>query len=155
VARGMGEILLMIGAASLLAWIMVAEQIPDAAARIMLGITTDPHLLLLIINIFLLLLGMVIDNFAAMVLLVPILMPIVHQYGIDPVHFGVIMNVNLMIGAITPPVGLCLFVTSRVAGVPFESAVREVLPFIGAALVALLVITYVPALSLALPGLLK
>ena len=155
VARGMGEILLMIGAASLLAWIMVAEQIPDSAARIMLGITTDPHLLLLIINVFLLLVGMVIDNFAAMVLLVPILMPIMHQYGIDPVHFGVILNVNLMIGAITPPVGLCLFVTSRVAGVPFESSVREILPFIGAALVALLVITYVPALSLALPGLLK
>lgn len=155
VARGMGEILLMIGAASLLAWIMVAEQIPTAAAKLMLGLTTDPHLMLLIINAFLLLVGMVIDNFAAMVLLVPILMPIVHQYGIDPVHFGVIMNVNLMIGAITPPVGLCLFVTSRVAGVPFESAVKEILPFIGAALVALLIITYVPALSLALPGLLK
>ena len=155
VARGMGEILLMIGAASLLAWIMVAEQIPASAAKLMLGITTDPHLLLLIINIFLLMIGMVIDNFAAMVLLVPILMPIVHQYGIDPVHFGVIMNVNLMIGAITPPVGLCLFVTSRVAGVPFESAVKEVLPFIVASLCALLVITYFPALSLALPGLLK
>ena len=155
VARGMGEILLMIGAASLLAWILVAEQIPASAAELMLGITKDPLLLLLIINVFLLMIGMVIDNFAAMVLLVPILMPVVHEYGIDPVHFGVVMNVNLMIGAITPPVGLCLFVTSRVAGVPFESAVKEILPFIGAALFSLLVITYVPALSLALPGLLK
>lgn len=150
VARGMGEILLMIGAASLLAWVLVAEQVPVAVAQMLLGITTDPRLLLLIINVLLLVIGMVIDNFAAMVLLVPILMPVVEQAGINPVHFGVIMNVNLMIGAVTPPVGLCLFVTSRVAGVPFEHAVKEIIPFIVASVVALMIITYVPALSLAL-----
>ena len=151
----MGEILLMIGSASLLAWVIVAEQIPAGVASAMLSLTSDPLMLLIIINVLLLLVGMVLDNFAAMVIFVPILMPVVQQYGIDPVHFGVIVNVNLMIGSITPPVGLSLFVTSRVAGVSFESSVKEILPFIAASLLALGVITYVPALSLAIPGLLK
>jgi tripartite ATP-independent transporter DctM subunit len=155
VAKGMGEILLMIGAASLLAWVLVAEQVPQQIASLMLSITDSQLVLLLIINLLLLLVGMVLDNFAAMVIFVPIFMPIIHQFGIDPVHFGVILNVNLMIGAITPPVGLCLFVTSRVAGVPFESAVKEVLPFIFASLVALALITYIPPLSLYLPNLSK
>ena len=155
VAKGMGEILLMIGSASLLAWVIVAEQIPAGVASTMLSLTSDPLMLLIIINVLLLLVGMVLDNFAAMVIFVPILMPVVQQYGIDPVHFGVIVNVNLMIGSITPPVGLSLFVTSRVAGVSFESSVKEILPFIAASLLALGVITYVPALSLAIPGLLK
>lgn len=155
VAKGMGEILLMIGAASLLAWVIVAEQIPAGVAAVMLGVTSDPLMLLLIINVLLLFVGMVLDNFAAMVIFVPILMPVIQQYGIDPVHFGVVVNVNLMIGAITPPVGLALFVTSRVAGVSFESSAKEILPFIVASLVALGLITYLPSLSLALPGLLK
>lgn len=155
VAKGTGEIFLMIGAASLLAWVLVSEQVPAGVAELMLGLTKDPLMLLLIINVMLLLVGMALDNFAAMVIFVPILMPVVHQYGIDPVHFGVIVNVNLMIGAITPPVGLCLFVTSRAASVSFEQSVREVLPFLLSSVVALALITYIPALSLTLPRLLK
>src|SRR5699024_4877538 len=155
VARGMGEILLMIGAAGLLAWVLVAEQIPAAVTELMLGVSTSGAVLLVVINLLLLIIGMVIDNFAAMVILVPILMPVVQEAGIDPIHFGVIMNVNLMIGAITPPVGLCLFVTSRVAGVPFEHSIKEVVPFIVSSLCALGIITYVPSISLFIPNLFK
>ncbi|SLN66407.1 TRAP transporter large permease [Oceanibacterium hippocampi] len=155
VGRSVGEILLMIASASLLSWILVSEQVPHSIAGVMETVTTDPFVLLLVINLVLLLVGMFLDNFAAMVIFVPFFLPMIQKYGIDPVHFGVVLNVNLMIGAITPPVGLCLFVTSRIARIPFEDAAREVLPFLFASIAALLVITFVPALSLTIPMLFK
>lgn len=151
VGRGIGEILLMIGAASILSFILVAEQVPQAVATAVLDLTENRFLVLLLINLLLLVVGMFLDGFAALIIFVPILLPLVDALQIDPVHFGVILVVNIMIGIITPPVGLCLFITSKIAEVPFNQAVREILPFILVSVLALLLITYIPAISLALP----
>jgi TRAP-type C4-dicarboxylate transport system permease large subunit len=108
---------------------------------------------LLLINVLLLLLGTVMEPLPIMVLVVPVLMPLVHSLGIDPVHFGVVVTLNLMIGLITPPVGLFMFTMMDIAKVSMERFVRESLPFLAALLLVLLLVTYVPALVLLLPRL--
>jgi tripartite ATP-independent transporter DctM subunit len=155
VGQGIGEILLMIGAANILSFILVAEQVPQAMASAVLSLTDDPALVILIINALLMVVGMFLDGFAALIIFVPILLPLAKAMGYDPVHFGVIIVTNIMIGIITPPVGLCLFITAKIAKVPFNDAVREILPFILVSIVALLLISYVPAISLTLPHLLR
>lgn len=155
VSQSLGEILLMIASASLLSWILVAEQVPDAIGNAILSVTDNKYLILVIINIVLLLVGCVLENIPAMIVFVPILLPVAQAVGIDPIHLGVIINVNLMIGAIHPPVGIILFVTSRIAKVRLEEASVALLPLILSILASLLLITYIPALSLALPHLLK
>jgi tripartite ATP-independent transporter DctM subunit len=145
----------MIGAANILSFILVAEQVPQAMASAVLSLTDDPALVILIINALLMVVGMFLDGFAALIIFVPILLPLAKAMGYDPVHFGVIIVTNIMIGIITPPVGLCLFITAKIAKVPFNDAVREILPFILVSIVALLLISYVPAISLTLPHLLR
>lgn len=155
VGHSVGEILLMIGAASILSFIMVSERMPQQLAGLVLDITESPILIMLMINVLLLVVGMFLDGFAALIIFVPILLPLAETIGIDPVHFGVILVTNIMIGIITPPVGLCLFITSKIAGVPFNEAAREILPFLAASLVALGLITMIPAISLTLPRMLN
>lgn len=155
VGQGIGEILLMIGAASILSFILVAEQVPQSLTAGVLSLSEDPILIILIVNIMLLVVGMFLDGFAALIIFVPILLPLAKAAGYDPVHFGVIIVTNIMIGIITPPLGICLFVTSRIAGVQLNEAVREILPFIAVSILALLLITFVPAISLTLPQMLR
>jgi tripartite ATP-independent transporter DctM subunit len=155
VGQGIGEILLMIGAANILSFILVAEQVPQKMAAAVLSLTTDPALIILIINALLLVVGMFLDGFAALIIFVPILLPLAKAAGYDPVHFGVIIVTNIMIGIITPPVGLCLFITSKIANIPFNHAAREIMPFIVVAIAALMLITYIPAISLTLPNLFR
>lgn len=147
-------ILFLIAAASLFGWILTNNRIPDMIAKWLLSISGNPIVILLLINILLLVVGTFLDTTAALIILVPILFPICSQIGIDPIHFGMIICVNLAIGQVTPPFGICLFVACGVADIKLERIVRCVVPFILALIVDVLLVTYVPAFSLWLPKLL-
>jgi tripartite ATP-independent transporter DctM subunit len=151
VGQGVGEILLMIAAASILSFILVAERVPQALAETVLGLTDSPVAILLLMNMLVLIVGMFLDGFAALVIFVPILLPLATTIGIDPVHFGVILVTNIMIGIITPPVGLCLFITAKIARVPLIEVIREIAVFVFVSILALGLITFIPAISLTLP----
>jgi tripartite ATP-independent transporter DctM subunit len=148
-------VLLIIGAATGFGYALAILETPSQLAAAITSITDNPLLILLIINVILLLLGIFMDMSPLIVITTPIFLPIVMALGMDPVQFGVIMMLNLGIGLVTPPVGSVLFVGSAVGGVPVEQAVKTIWPFYGALVVALLFVTYVPQLSMTLPGLFK
>ena len=125
-------------------------QVPQAISTWILAHFTNPIVLLIVINVFLLIVGMVMDTTPAILILTPILLPIVESIGMDPIHFGVMMVVNLAIGFVTPPIGVNLFVASSLTEVPLMKIAKHALPMILYFLVALLIITFVPAVSLAL-----
>lgn len=143
-----GATLYMIGLSIAFAYLLTIERIPSQIADTIVSISDNPIIILLLINIFLLIVGAFIDTIAAIVILTPILLPVATEMGVDPIHFGVIMVVNLAIGFITPPVGVNLFVSSAVGKVPFDKIVRASLPLFMAMIIALLLITYIPSLSL-------
>ncbi|MGE0503123.1 MAG: TRAP transporter large permease [Rhizobiaceae bacterium] len=146
-------VLIIVGAASLFGWVLTTTRVTEAITQVLLSITSDPLLLLIIINILLLIVGCFMETIAAISILVPILMPAAVQAGIDPVQFGVVMVLNLMIGLLTPPVGMVLFVLSRVAKLSFDRTVMAVLPFLVPLLVVLVLISVFPPLTLWLPTL--
>lgn len=148
-------IILLMAMASIFGNILTLEDIPATIAEAILGLSKNPIIILLFINILLLIVGMFMEALAAIVILTPILLPIVTQLGVDPVHFGVIMVVNLAIGFITPPVGVNLFVSSGVANLKLENIAKAVLPMLGLMIILLLVITYIPSVVLWLPQLLN
>ena len=123
-------------------------------AEFMTEISSNPLIILLIINIFLLLLGMFVEGTAALILLTPILVPITNSFGIDPVHFGIVFILNLTIAGATPPVGTLMFTTCSISNVKIEDYIKEGYPFILATIFALICITYIPMISLFLPNLL-
>lgn len=143
-----GATLYMIGLSIAFAYLLTIERIPSQIADTIVSISDNPIIILLLINIFLLIVGAFIDTIAAIVILTPILLPVATEMGVDPIHFGVIMVVNLAIGFITPPVGVNLFVSSAVGKVPFDKIVRASLPLFMAMIIALLLITYIPSFSL-------
>jgi len=145
-----GTVMVILGCASTFARILTIEQIPVAIANAMLQVSGSPVLLLLLILVLLLIVGCVMDTTPAILVLSPILYPVAIQIGIDPVHFGIIMVVNLAIGFITPPLGINLFVAARIGNTSLETVIRGIIPFVIAMILSLLVITYVPTLSLAL-----
>jgi len=146
-----GSILLIVAAASLFGWIIAREQGPQMVADWLTTVTDNPYVFLLLVNVALLLIGMLLEPVAALLILVPILLPVARQYGIDPLHFGVIMILNLVIGLITPPVGLVLYVLSSVTKAPVQRVMRGTWPFLLPLFATLLIVTFVPALSLWLP----
>ncbi|MEK7752230.1 MAG: TRAP transporter large permease subunit, partial [Acidobacteriota bacterium] len=119
----------------------------------LVGLTRDKHLMLLIINIVLLIVGCFMEPVSVLLILVPMLLPIIDSLGIDRVHFGLVAVLNLMIGLITPPVGVCLYIVAKIANVSFESAVRATLPFMFTLIIVLFIITYVPWLVTVVPRL--
>lgn len=145
-------IMIIVAMANILGWTMALDQIPQMIADGLLSITQNPYFLLLLINIFLLFVGMVMETFAAVIILVPVLLPVVTSVGIDPLHFGMVMCVNLTVGLLTPPVGVALFTTSTVTKVPLNKLVGPIWRWVGVALVVLLLITYVPSLVTWLPS---
>jgi C4-dicarboxylate transporter DctM subunit len=145
-------VMIVITAAAPFAWVLASERVPQTVAAALGNLATNPHVLLFLINGFLLVVGLVMEMIAAMVILVPIFVPIVAAAGIDPVHFGVVLVMNIVIGALTPPMGMLVFVTARVTGTQVVEVFREVVPFLAAMIGVLLVVTYVPALTLWLPG---
>jgi len=144
-------ILIVMACANIFSWILGTEMIPQKVAMAISSITSNPWLFLLLINILLLIVGCFLEGLASIIILVPILLPLSQQMGIDPLHFGIIVVMNLMIGLITPPLGLCLFVACAVARVDFTSLIRAISPFIVVEIVALAVVTYFPGIVLCIP----
>lgn len=144
-------VLLIVATASVFSWVLTAERIPQKISQLLIAAARDPWMLLLYINILLLIIGCFIEGVAALLILTPILLPAVIAAGISPVHFGVVMCLNLVIGFITPPVGICLFVVSAVAKVSIEQLSRKIVPFVLVMIGVLFLVTYFPALVMTLP----
>lgn len=143
-------ILFILAASTAFSRVLTLMQVPQTVSEFISSNFQSPVVILLIINVFLLFVGMVMDTTPAILILTPILLPIVTEIGVDPVHFGVIMVVNLAIGFVTPPIGVNLFVASSLTDVPVMTIAKKAIPMIGYFLIALLLITFIPALSLAL-----
>ena len=147
-------IIAIVAAAAPFGWILGIERIPQVIAESLGPLAREPLLFLLVINVFLLIVGLAMEYIASLVILVPILLPIAVKAGVDPVHFGAIVVMNLVIGALTPPLGVLVFATASIAQVRINEVYREVMPFLWALLGVLALVTYLPWTSLALPRLL-
>lgn len=154
-AKETAVILLIVAAAAPFSWILGIEQAPQLISEALKGATDSPWVILMLLNVVLLILGCFMETIAIMIILVPILIPVLNLYQIDLTHFGIVLLVNLTIGQLTPPVGVLLFVASSVSKVRLGLLVREVVPYVAVLILTLLVITYIPALSLWLPQALK
>jgi tripartite ATP-independent transporter DctM subunit len=153
--RTTAMVMIVIGAAAAFGWLLALLQAPTILADLLRGITENPLLLLLLINIVLLLLGTFMDMAPLIIITTPIFLPMAVDLGMDPVQFGTMLLLNLGIGLVTPPVGAVLFVGCAIGKIPIEQTVRTIWPFYGALLVALAAVIYVPSLSLWLPTLLN
>ena len=147
-------IMLLIGLATVMGWILAAERLPHNLATFLLSLTDNKYLLLFIINVFLLILGCVLESVPALIIMVPVLLPLVEQLQIDRVHFGIVICYNLIIGLITPPMGISLYLVSSLVKISFEEAVKAIIPFLLILILSLFIITYIPIISLFLPNLL-
>ncbi|MDF2613713.1 MAG: transporter, DctM subunit [Clostridia bacterium] len=148
------NVLFIIGTSTLFSYILTNQGISNQIASFILGITDNPYIILLVINIILLLLGMIMEPGAILTLLLPVLLPVIQLLGIDLVHFGIVMVLNLMIGMVTPPFGMCLFTISEVSKLNLESLSKATIPFVIPLVIVLLMITYIPGLVTFLPNLL-
>ena len=145
------SVLIIIGLSGAFAWVLTIEGIPQQMAEWLIGMQLSPWMFLIIVNVFLLLFGIFIEPLPGVMVLAPILAPVALKLGVDPVHFAMIVIFNLTLGMITPPVGGLLFVTCNVSKVPMSALVRELVPFLWAHGVVLVILTFVPALSTWLP----
>ncbi|MCT1901868.1 TRAP transporter large permease [Oceanobacillus sojae] len=145
-----GSVLVIIGFATFFGRLLTINQIPATISEFLTGITESSFVLLIIINIIFLLFGMFLETSTAIMILTPILLPVATQIGVDPIHFGVIMVLNLGIGLITPPMALNLFVASQVSNVPFKQLVRPSLPFLYVSVILLIMLTFIPEIALIL-----
>lgn len=150
--RTTSMVLLVIGCASAFGWLLAYTKVPASMVALLQGVSDNPIVILLLLNVVLLLLGTFMDMSPLIVITTPIFLPVATAFGVDPVHFGVILILNLGIGLCTPPVGAVLFVGCAVGRIPIWQAVRTIWPFYGAAVVTLILVTYIPALSLWLPA---
>jgi len=141
-------VILIVAASSAFGWVLTWEQTPQQVISWVMSLTENPHIFLLLLNIALLILGMFLEGTACIILLTPLLVPLVLKMGIDPVHFGIIMVLNLTIGSITPPVGTVMFTTSAVSKISVVEFVRAAWPLYLALFLVLMIVTYVPELSL-------
>ncbi len=146
-------ILLIVGAASLFGWVLTTTRITEQATDALLSFTDNPYVILLLINLLLLVVGCFLETIAAISILVPVLMPIILKVGIDPIHFGLVMTLNLMIGLLHPPLGMVLFVLARIAKLSLERTTMAILPWLVPLLFSLIAITLIPELTLWLPRL--
>lgn len=145
--------MLIVGASGLMGWLIADLQINKQAASLIVSLTDSQTVFLTIVNLFFLLVGMFMDPLAALIVFVPIFMPATIALGVDPVHFGVLIVINLMIGLCTPPVGYLIYLMANVANEPPQLVIRESLPSLGVLLATLVAVTYIPSLTLALPRL--
>ena len=147
-------VMFIVAAASIFGWLLTATRVTDFVAAWVLSFTHEAWVFLLLANLLMLFVGCFLEPTAAILILVPVLMPVVLQLGIDPVHFGLVMVLNLMIGLLHPPMGMVLFVLARVAGLSIERTTMAILPWLVPLLLSLVLITYVPQISLWLPRML-
>ncbi|HEX2134972.1 MAG TPA: TRAP transporter large permease subunit, partial [Microvirga sp.] len=152
-AKTTGVILLLIGASTMFQYIMGLYSVADMAGEAMRGVSENPWVIFLLINVILFVLGTFMDMGSTILICTPIFLPIVQAYGMDPVQFGMVMLINCALGLNTPPVGTTQFIGCAIGGVQVTEVMRSILPFYTALIVALLLVTYVPAFSLTLPRL--
>ena len=148
------SLILLVGFANVFGWILTTERIPQAVAGGVLGLTDNKYLVLLLINLILLFVGTFMETIAALIILVPPLLGVATQVGIDPIHFATLAVLNLMLGLTTPPVGVCLFVAANIGRIGVTQISKAILPFLLCNMIVLLLVSYVPAISLWLPNLL-
>ena len=144
--------MLLIGASMCMSWVLSFENVPQEITSFLLGFSDNKIIILLLINLILLFVGIFMDITPAVLIFTPIFLPIVTALGIDPVHFGIILVLNLCIGLCTPPVGSILFVGVGVAKTTIVNVIKPLLPFFIAMLISLFLVTYIPSLTLFLPG---
>lgn len=147
------SVLFIVASAAIFAWVLTVEQMPQQVSAMMLNISDNPVVLLMLANVILLIAGMFLESTAAIMILTPILLPPLMAAGVNPVHFGLVMVFNLMTGMITPPVGMSVYMLSPIVGLPVGKVFRACLPYLASLLVALIVLTYIPQISLWLPTL--
>ena len=150
-----GTVLYIIASAAVFAYILSTSHLAANLSAGMLAFSSNKYVLMLLINVIFLIAGCFLDANSAFYILIPIMMPVVRAVGIDPVHFGVYVTVNLAIGLITPPVGINLYVGAKIANLPAGVVIRKIMPFLLAGIISLLIITYIPAITMLLPNLLK
>ncbi|MDP2790253.1 MAG: TRAP transporter large permease [Rectinemataceae bacterium] len=148
------SVLFIVSAAAIFAWTLTVEQLPQQISVALLGISKNPVILLLFTNVLLLIAGMFLETTAAIMIFTPILLPTLVAAGVDPVHFGLVMVFNLMIGMLTPPVGMSIYMLSPISGIPVNKLFRTVMPYLIPLFAALVILTYFPAISLWLPTML-
>jgi len=146
-------VLLIVAAASLFGWVLTTTRVTEYATEALLSVTDNRHIILLLANLLLLFVGCFLEPVASISILVPVLMPVILKVGIDPVHFGVVMTLNLMIGLLHPPLGMVLFVLSRIAKLSIERTTMAILPWLIPLLMSLIAITLIPEITLWLPRL--
>jgi tripartite ATP-independent transporter DctM subunit len=151
--RTTAMVLMVIGCAASFGWLLAYTRVPAQMVSLLQGVSDNPIVILLLLNVVLLILGTFMDMSPLIVITTPIFLPVAQAFGVDPVHFGVILILNLGIGLCTPPVGAVLFVGCAVGKIPISQALRTIWPFYGAAVATLMLVTYIPALSLWLPSL--
>lgn len=142
----------IIANANLVGWVMAFEQIPQAIAQLFLSLTENRYVFLILVAVLLLIVGLFLETSGAIIILTPVLLPAAQAYGIDPVHFGVVIVFGLVIGLVTPPVGLCLFVGCSIGQVSLQQLVRATLPYLALFVALYMVFLFVPAASLWLPS---
>lgn len=145
------KLLLIVGCGAILAWVFGIENIPEKIKGVFYSISSNKYILLILINVFLIVLGMWLDCSASIILFAPMLTPLATELGLDPVHFGILMIVNLNIGLLTPPLAVCLFAASDISRDPVGKVIVAVLPFLIASLFTLTLITYIPSITMTLP----
>ncbi len=151
-AKTTAIIMFLIAGSTIMSYVMTVAGIPQAISEGILGITDNPIAILLIINLLLLIIGTFMDMTPAVLIFTPILLPITMQLGMDPVHFGIMITMNLCIGSITPPVGNCLFIGCKVGNISIDKVIKPLLPYYLAIIITLLLVTFIPQLSLWIPS---
>ncbi|MBM6622884.1 TRAP transporter large permease [Micrococcaceae bacterium RIT802] len=147
-------VMLLVGVSTIMAWVMAFSGIPAAISNALLGLTDNPSIILILIMIILLIVGTFMDPTPAILIFVPIFLPIVTEFGVDPIHFGIMVTFNLCLGTITPPVGNVLFVGAKIAKLRVEPVIKSLVPFFIALIVMLFIVAFIPQLSMWLPELL-
>ena len=146
-------VMIIIGFSTVMGWLLAIEQAPQKLAEAMLSMTDSRLVFLALLVLFFLIIGCFVEGVPAKLILVPTLLPLIDSYGIDRVHFGIIVQLALLIGIATPPMGIGVYVISEVARVPFERVTVAIMPMLVPLIVMLFLLTYVPAISLTLPNL--
>lgn len=150
-----GPVLVIIATANLFGWILTAEAIPEKIANLIALMTSNPYLILLLMNMVFLFVGTFMETLASIILLTPIFLPLITGIGVDPIHFGIILVVNLNIGLATPPLGVCMFIACPLAGISIKDFVKAIWPFLLGSIGVLFLITYIPGLVMFIPNLMK
>ena len=154
-SKTIGSVMIIVASGTILGRILTIANIPQMVSAGLLGVTDNMYVMLLLMNLILLVVGCLMETTSAILILAPIFLPVVESLGVDPIHFGIIMVVNLSIGFITPPVGANLFVACGLGDISFVALVKKIVPFLIALLVGMVLITYIPSISTLLPGLMN